>query len=338
MRPDAKTTGALLASFTGIVWGGQFVVGKSALGRVDSFWLTTVRYALAVAVLLALLAVFEGGRALRPGRRVLALVALGTLGFAGFNLLAYTGLEHARPQSASLIVALAPLLTALVLWIRDRVRPTRTTFAALAVALVGVALVISRGHPSTLWHGSLGWGEALVLGGVLSFILYTIGAGDHQELSSLRYTALTAALGWPAIAGATLAGTAAGWLSAPSSGDLWAVTPELLYLALPGAVLAVLAWNAAVERVGPQTTSLFGNLIPVSTFTIEIVRGYRPGALELLGVTIAVGALVSHNLLTRPRGQAVEDGSGRPPSGPSDWRGFRPRRAEPPSRRRPRNG
>jgi drug/metabolite transporter (DMT)-like permease len=100
--------------------------------------------------------------------------------------------------------------------------------------------------------------------------------------------------------GATLIGTAAGWLSTPSGGDLWADTPALLYLTIPGAVLAVLTWNAAVERIGPQTTTLFGNLIPVSTFAIEIVRGYRPHALELAGAAIAVGALVANNLLTRP--------------------------------------
>ena len=54
--------------------------------------------------------------------------------------------------------------------------------------------------------------------------------------------------------------------------------PQILYLAIPGAVIAVLTWNAAVELIGPQTTSLFGNLIPVSTFAIEIVRGYRPAS------------------------------------------------------------
>jgi drug/metabolite transporter (DMT)-like permease len=306
VRNNSATLGALFAAVTGVVWGGQFVVGKSALGRVDSFWLSTVRYAGAAAVLLALLAAFEGRDALRVRGRLLALTGLGTLGFAGFNLLAYTGLEHARPQSASLIVALGPLLTALVLWARDRVRPSRTTFAALTVALAGVALVISRGHPTTLWTGSLGWGDLLVLGGVLSFVLYTLGAARHRELSPLRYTALTAALGWPAIVLATLIGTAAGRLAAPSGGDLWAVTPQMLYLTLPGAVLAVLTWNAAVERIGPQRTSLFTNLIPVSTFTIEIVRGYRPGALELAGAVIAIGALVANNLLSRPRPARAE--------------------------------
>jgi drug/metabolite transporter (DMT)-like permease len=299
MRVTPTTVGAFFAAFTGVVWGGQFVVGKSALARVDSFWLTTVRYAAAGALLLALLVAVEGVRALSTRGRTLELVVLGTLGFAGFNLLAYTGLEHARPQSASLIVALGPLLTALVLWVRDRVRPSRLTFAALVVALAGVALVISRGHPTTLWKGSLGWGDALVLGGVLSFVLYTIGAARHRELSPLRYTALTAALGWPAIALATLVGTALGWLSAPSGAALWAVTPQILYLTVPGAVIAVLTWNAAVDRIGAQTTSLFGNLIPVSTFTIEIARGYRPGALELAGAVITIAALVANNLLSR---------------------------------------
>lgn len=306
MPRNSAALGALFAAFTGVVWGGQFVVGKSALARVDSFWLTTFRYALAAAILLVLLVAVEGWAALVPRGRLVALTVLGTLGFAGFNLLAYTGLEHARPQSASLIVALSPLLVALVLWARTGKRPSRMTFVTLAIALFGVALVISRGHPTTLWTGSLGWGDALVLGGVLSFVLYTLGAADHRDLSALRYTALTAALGWPAILVATLAGTAAGWLTAPGGGAVWAVTPQLLYLAIPGAVLAVLTWNAAVELIGPQTTSLFGNLIPVSTFAIEIVRGYRPSALELTGAVIAIGALVAYNLLSRPRGQGSE--------------------------------
>jgi drug/metabolite transporter (DMT)-like permease len=304
---NTATLGALFATFTGIVWGGQFVVAKSALDRVDAFWLTSVRYALAVAILLVLLAIVEGPGALSPRGRTVQLLVLGTLGFAGFNLLAYTGLEHARPQSASLIVALAPLLMALVLWARNGTQPSRATLIALVVALFGVALVISRGHPTTLWNGSLGWGDVLVLGGVLSFVLYTIGAASHRDLSALRYTALTAALGWPAIIGSTLVGTAAGWLSAPSGGQVWAVMPQILYLAIPGAVIAVLTWNAAVEMIGPQTTSLFGNLIPVSTFAIEIVRGYRPGVVELAGALLTIGALVTDNLIRRRQAErAVE--------------------------------
>lgn len=301
MSARTPFVGALFAAFTGVVWGGQFVVGKSALARMDPFWLTTIRYALASLLLLGLLCALEGRGALRPRGRLVQLTILGTLGFAAFNLLAYTGLAHARPQSASLIVALSPLLMALVLWAREGRPPTRITVVALVVALTGVALVISRGHVSTLLTGSLGWGDVLVLGGVLSFVLYTAGAANHRDLSPLRFTALTAALGWPAIVVATLVGTAAGRLSIPSGHAVAAVSPQILYLAIPGAVLAVLTWNAAVETIGPQTTSLFGNLIPISTFTIEIVRGYRPQSLELVGAALTIVALVGDNLLARRR-------------------------------------
>ena len=200
MRSRTATLGVLFATTTAIVWGGQFVVGKSALESVNAFPLTTVRYAIAAVLWLVALALVEGPGALRLGGRGWRLFWLGSLGFAGFNLLAYTGLAHARPETASLIVALGPLLTALVLWRRSGTRPARTTFALLGVALLGVALVVSAGHPSSIIHGAIGWGELLVLTGVFSFVLYGLGAAEFPDLSPLRYTALTAGLGWLTIA------------------------------------------------------------------------------------------------------------------------------------------
>src|SRR5581483_11803537 len=229
--------GAALGTTTGLAWGGQFVVGKSAVERVDAFHLTTVRYALAGLVLLAVLAAVEGRGALRLEGRGLRLWWLGTLGFAGFNLLGFTGLEHARAQSAALITALAPLLTALVLWQRSGVRPRRATLVALVVALAGVALVISRGDPASILHGSIGWGDALVLSGVLSFILYTLGAPQFPELSPLRFTALTASLGWLSIAAATVVVSATGLEPEPSLDAYADVRWQILYVALVGAVV-----------------------------------------------------------------------------------------------------
>src|SRR6185312_5987183 len=129
MRARGTTIGALFATLTALAWGGQFVVGKSALGSVNAFPLSTVRYAIAAGLWLVVLAAFEGRSSLRLDGRGRRLFWLGTLGFAGFNLLAYTGLAHARPQSASLIVALGPLVTALVLWRRSGTKPARTTAA-----------------------------------------------------------------------------------------------------------------------------------------------------------------------------------------------------------------
>ena len=299
MRSRNATLGVLFATTTALVWGGQFVVGKSALQTINAFPLSTVRYALAAVLWLLVLVVLEGRGSLRLDGRGWRLFWLGSLGFAGFNLFAYTGLAHARPETASLIVALGPLLTALVLWHRTKVRPARATFGLLGVALLGVALVVSAGHPSSILHGALGWGEVLVLAGVLSFILYSLGAAEFASYSPLRYTALTASLGWLTIAGATLVAIATGLVAAPTTAQLTSVWPQIAYLAIPGAFVAVLTWNAAIKAIGPQNAVLFSNLIPVTTFAIEIARGYRPNAAELLGAALTIGALVASNLLAR---------------------------------------
>lgn len=292
--------GITLATSTAVVWGGMFVIGKSALARIDAFHLTTIRYALAAAVLLVVLVIVEGRSALDLGGRGIRLWLLGSLGFAGFNLLAFTGLRHARPESAALIVAFAPIVTALVLWVRTRRRPHTSVLVTFPLALFGVALVIGQGDLASI-GGAIGWGDALVLAGVICFVVYTIGASEVPGFSPLRYTALTAGLGWLTVAAATTIVTAAGLEPLPSARETWSVAPQIAYITLLGAVFAVLAWNAAVGRIGPQNTALFGNLIPVTAFVIAIARGYRPGLLELTGAGITIAALAGSNLLARRR-------------------------------------
>ena len=314
-----KRLGFVFAAATGVIWGGQWVVGKSALARVDAFNLTTLRYAVAGAILLGALAAVEGRRAFRLDGRGLRLFGLGTLGFAGFNLLAYKGLDLAGAESASLITSLAPLLMVLLLWRLGSGRPSRSTLVALAVAIFGVVLVIGKGDPAAVFSGAFGWGDLLVIGGVASFLVYTVGARTVPGFSPLRYTALTAAFGWVSIALATAVADAAGYASLPSAGDVGAVVPQLAYIAILGAAVAVTTWNLATRSIGPQNTALFTNLMPVTTFAIEIARGYRAGPLELAGAGLTIAALVGANVAARgglryrfARGKASQPGYAAP--------------------------
>jgi drug/metabolite transporter (DMT)-like permease len=294
-----KAAAPVLALLAVLSWGAMFPIAAHAIGHVEPFHLTALRYGLASLIFVALLWRLEGLRSLRPDGRGLRLWILGTLGFAGFNLLSYIGLEHTGPRNAALIVPTMPLLTALVRWMRDGVRPAVTTIGATALALLGVVLVISHGDPGTLGQGGVGTGSLLVLAGVFGWVLYTLGAADFPEWSPLRYTALSAVPGTISIFAITEVATLVGWVSAPSLAEVGAVWPELAFIVVMGAVAAVLAWNSAIRALGAQNGSLFINLVPVTAFVISIGGGYRPGPVELSGAALTIAALVGGNLLAR---------------------------------------
>jgi drug/metabolite transporter (DMT)-like permease len=290
----------------------MFPIADRALHHVDPFWLTAIRYTGATLIFVALLVLAEGRAALSYAGRFGRVLALGTAGFAGFNLLGYVGLQHTRPQSASLTVAMMPLLTVLVVWVTTKVAPSRVQLGLIAAALAGVALVISRGHLSDLVGSGLG-GDGLVLAGAILWIVYTMNAASFADWSPLRFTALSAVTGTLAILLITFVATAFGWISAPSGPDLSATAPAMVYVILAAAVVAVLSWNAGIRLLGPADGTLFMNVVPITTFTIAIVRGYRPVGAELIGAAITIGALVAANIYAR-QAMAIETATAAAPN------------------------
>jgi drug/metabolite transporter (DMT)-like permease len=294
---SAPSRNAVFPLVAVVAWGVMFPVLASALPRVDALNLTTVRYALATLIFVALLALREGRSALRPAGRSVEVVLLGVIGFAGFNVLTNLALGYAVPQHIALFAATTPVVTQLVRWARDGVRPRPALVGLSLVALLGVGLVITKGRLDGL--AEIGVGELMMMGAVLAWAIYTHGASRFGGWSPLRYTTLTAIAG--TLGMLLLAGIAdlTGWQHSPSGADLAAIAPQLAYAVLIAAVIAVLAWNTGAQRLGAANAALFMNLVPVVTFTVQIVRGYRPVAVELIGAAVTIVALVAANLVTR---------------------------------------
>jgi drug/metabolite transporter (DMT)-like permease len=296
VRSSSKFLPSLVPAFG---WGAMFPIADSAIKHVDPFHLTAIRYLLAATGFLALLWAFEGTRALRLDGRGLELFLFGSAGIAGFNLLAFAGLEHTTPEHAALIVATSPLITLLASAALARQAPSRVTFFFVLLALTGVLLVIGRGNPAAVIDGGVNAGDLLVLAGTVSFVVYTLGARRFTGYSSLRYTALSATGGTITVLAVTELATLAGWYGAPSGSDVLAIWWQLAYVVVIGALAAVLAWNEGVRRLGAPNAALFMNLVPVVAFAIAIVRGYHPDGAELGGAALTVAALIGANLAAR---------------------------------------
>jgi drug/metabolite transporter (DMT)-like permease len=298
MQAMRNTRAAGLLVFTTLAWGAMFAVAKSALGALDAFWLSAYRYVPASLLMLVILRIVEGRRALSTEGAGVRLWLYGSLGFAGFSILGFLGLTRSRPEHAAIIVALMPLITAMINWIVRGQRPGALTWGATLVALAGVVLVITHGHPHLAAEGTL-YADLMVLAGVICWVGYTMAASSLPRFSALRYTTHSMALGSLTIVAVTIAATLAGFAHPPASAVVASVPFEIGYLSLVGGVLAVLAWNAGIGVLGPANGVLFINLVPVTAFAIAVAQGQRFGASEITGVLLVIGALVVNNVASR---------------------------------------
>lgn len=303
-RVDPQRSDVRFSLTAAVIWGLMFPIAAGAMARIDAFNLTALRYLGASPLLLLLLWRVEGRGALRYDGRFLQLLWLGTLGFAGFNLLAYVALTTTEPQNAALIVATSPLVTVLLRWVRDGIRPPASVIGLILVALGGVAMVLGKGDPLAV-AAEANIGDLLVFGGVIGWVLYTLGAADHADLSPLRYTALTAPAGTLSIVAITVVTNLLGWTTLPSLSDVGAELPAVAYVVLAGALVAVLSWNEGVRRLGPANAALFMNLVPVTSFAVAIAEGYDARTGELAGAALTVAAIVAANRAARPAAAAA---------------------------------
>jgi drug/metabolite transporter (DMT)-like permease len=159
----------------------------------------------------------------------------------------------------------------------------------VAVALLGVAIVVSRGDLTTLGAGGAGLGELYMFAAVTSWALYTILGrkvlGGLSPLAATNYAAL-----WGTLLLGLIAAPAFDTLH-PGQFD-WPMVLSLLYLGVFGTAVAFVWYYMSVKKVGASTTSIFNNLVPVFGVAISVLVLGEPllasmlvgGAVTIIGV------------------------------------------------------
>ena len=255
---------------------------------VDTFTLLAVRFAMATAMLAAVLAVRR--RPLPRGRVLLGLVAMGAVGYVGQAMCYFTALTLASAGLVALLLYLYPAMVAAVSAAVLKERLPATTIAALALALAGAALTVGFGA-----RGSLA-GAALAIGAAVIYTVYIIaGTGLMRVVSPIPATLVIMAS-----AGVVYAGIVA------VRGPRWPATvagfAAIAAVALV-TVVATVTFFAALERIGPTKASLLSTFEPiVSVVLAALVLGERLTPLALVGgaLIVAAAALVTHAEIVRP--------------------------------------
>ena len=281
-----KLQGHLLAFFTVMVWGTTFVATKVLLRSFSPIEIMVARFAVGFLALLA------AGRGLmrpqKPWHEGLFALA-GLTGVTLYFLMENIALTYISASLVGVIVAAAPLCTAIAAAALLRERLTRWFFLGFVCAMAGIAVVSLAGvrelHLDP--RGVLLCIGAAAVWGIYSVLVRRLGAMDYRTLPltcrifgyGLLFLLVPAAVeGFPTPLTA--------WLEP-------AHLANLLFLGLCASAACFVTWNRAVFLLGAVRTSVYIYASPVITILCSaVVLGERMTPVMWAGTALALGGLV----------------------------------------------
>jgi drug/metabolite transporter (DMT)-like permease len=283
---SATSTRAVAAlAAAGVAWGTSVPLSKAALAWLPPAWLVVARFALAAAVLFAVV----DRSALRAALRV-PVLAWGAAGLGGSVLVQNVGLGETSVTHAALLIGAGPVLVAVIAaaWHRDVARPV--AWGGFAVSLGGVALV--AGGPG---GGATSAGDALVLLSVLIAAAMTVAQGRLLEGRDPAAVTAVLFLG-AAVAALPAAVGTAGLPPVPPAGGAGAVAVlAVLGLAAVGTLAPFTLFAYGQRKVSTEVAGAFLNLEPLVGALVGVLAFADPAGPRLFagGAAILGGIVMS---------------------------------------------
>jgi drug/metabolite transporter (DMT)-like permease len=283
----------LLATF---LWAGNAIAGRALVGSVSPVTLSAVRWGLAALMLLPL-----GWRIFRPGSALWLnkkrFLWLGLLGVGSYNVLLYLALQTSTAINVTLIGASMPIWMLFIGAVCYQVKPSLLQLIGAIVSLLGVAVVLSRGEPTSLLSMELVMGDLFIMLATILWAFYSWMIGRPGKSSERQ---------WP-WAEFLMAQVMIGFLwtllfdgveiaSGHAFIDLNYWTGSLiLFVAIGPSLVAYRCWGLGVNGAGPTVAAFFANFIPLFTALLSAaILGDPPQLFHGLAFAlILVGILVS---------------------------------------------
>ena len=272
VRTSNDTRAYLLLILTTLCWGANPVFGRLAVGEVSPMFLVCMRW-LGVFVLLVILSNRQLQRDWKTIRqRWLFILAMGGLGFTGFNALFYTAAHSTTAINIGIINSAIPVFILMGVYLVYRSPVTRQQIAGVAVALIGVLWVASSGSWSRLANLTFSTGDVLMIIASVLYAGYSVGLRKRPQVSALCF--LTVISGAALLTSLPLLAVEflMGQLVLPSPKG-WLV---ILLITLFPSFLAQLLYIKGVGLLGPDRAGIFFNLVPVFASIFAVVFLQEP--------------------------------------------------------------
>lgn len=285
-RTTLLATSALLAMTA--CWGSTFFLIHDLLDRVPVLDFLAIRFAMA-SVALLLVAPRAVARLSPQARRQAVVLGL-VYGVA--QILQTAGLAQTSASVSGFItgmyVVCTPLFAALLL----RTRITAMTWAAVALATLGLGVLTLDGF-------SVGYGEAITLVAALLYALHIVGLGAWSTARDALGMSIVQII---VIAVVCLAATAPDGVVLPDNTRDWL---SIAYMALFAGAAAMLGQTWAQAHLAPTRTAIIMSMEPVFAAFFAVLLGGEQATLRTVtGGLMVLAAMLVVELLPRRKVEA----------------------------------
>jgi len=276
----------LLASSMALV-GANVPIGKEVAAAFPTLSFLALRFVVALVSLLPLAGSATRAELRSLDRTGIALVTLQALiGMIGFSALMLEGLRLTQASSAGIITASLPAAVLLLAVLTLGERPGGRGFAAVLMAVLGVAVVNLEAVPAAEASDPR-LGNLLVLAAVFAeagYVVITRRLG--RSLSPSAQAIAVNGAGFVLLLPVLLAGQVP-WPEA--SPGQWGLA---VFYAFTASVLAILLWYRGVMGVSASVAGLFTAVLPVTAVLVAAVGfGERLGPWHLLGGVLVLAGI-----------------------------------------------
>ena len=273
--------GAVLAmAGVNVIWGAAFPLTKPALETIPPFTFAVLRFALAMAVLLAL-----AGRpalALLRGPDRWRLAAMGLAGFCVTQLVQALALVLSPASDIALIATTTPLWVALLAWPWLGERLGGRAAAGFALAIGGLLLITWPAADAAVPFARRALGDAIFVAGSLGWAIYNLMGREAMR----RHAPLPATTAAGLVGALAMVPFAAGeWLT----GSLPRITPiGIAAVAYTGLLVTVFGFQVLFWALGRASAARVAAMMYFQPVAGVLLAWWLLG--EPLGVRFVLGA------------------------------------------------
>jgi drug/metabolite transporter (DMT)-like permease len=294
--PNLALSTVFYLSLATLLWAGNAIAGRALVGSISPITLSAVRWGLAALILLPL-----GWRVIKPSSALWQnkgrFLVLGFLGVGTYNVLLYLALQTSTAINVTLIGASMPIWMLFIGAVFYQVKPTLLQLLGAIVSLAGVAIVLSRGEPTSLLSMQVVMGDlfimlATILWACYSWMISRPGKSTERQWPWAEFLLAQVLIGfmWTMLfEGAEIASGHAFIELNYWTGAL------ILFVVIGPSLIAYRCWGLGVNGAGPTVAAFFANLIPLFTALLSAaILGDPPQLFHGIAFAlIVIGILVS---------------------------------------------